>query len=800
MINLKSIYEQYQNDLEFKNRIKNFPIQQLVDKLQLKLTKSGNSLQGDCPTGHPSQNHRCFSINIQDNYWHCFHCNEGGDNIKLIQIVKSCSFPEAIEWAKNELNISENHQISNLNDDETLNEEDRVKGLLYEAAFEFLHEKLFTEEGKEAFIYLTEVRKYDPDVLKNSEFCAFLSDREIKNYLKSQFPDAEEIIETLNFYGAFGDNFKLALPYRNRKGLITGFIKRSTVSEGITISRKNGEIQTGIRYDSTKGTSKQDLFNLDKCKGQETIIIVEGYPDAVYLYAAGIKNITAVGQGLLSQTHLTGLKENNVKNVIIAFDNDNVGPVNTEKAIKLILKETEIQPFVIDPRDLGNAKDPDEYFRNNGFEQLKKLFEKPIYGISWLVRNLSQRFDLTNDLQKQEAFSKAIKLEEILRDDYDREILIKSISETFKLSIEVVRKQLKTYNDFIKRYKQELYLLNKNLESGLKNNEFDEISNSLIDFIAKSNDYKSLFEVKQENSLYDTLLEKFKLDDTRDPDKLLGLELTNFKEFAKNIDGVQPGFYIIAAEPHIGKTAFMTGLCLDLLETNQDVKVLYYSLDDSNLYTAYRFLSILTDFPINKTQRKQKNVDDKKKLAEGRKKLLDLISTRLVIKDIGDIQDISQIDEDIRQMKESSKIVVFIDGLFNLNVGDSSDSSIRAENIKRANSIKKLVDTYEIPVFTTAEIRKKLKTESEKKKPSINDIMETGKFAYNANLILLMYPTEIDKVKKDEFEVTIEFAKNKLSSFRAEQTLKFERIKGKFREKDNSKDVTVSETKKEELI
>ena len=68
---------------------------------------------------------------------------------------------------------------------------------------------------------------------------------------------------------------------------------------------------------------------------------------AAYLYYAGINNITAVGQGRLSKTHLEGLELNNVKNVIISFDNDDAGPVNTEGAVKLILEETDITPFVL---------------------------------------------------------------------------------------------------------------------------------------------------------------------------------------------------------------------------------------------------------------------------------------------------------------------------------------------------------------------------------------------------------------------------------------------------------------------
>ena len=62
-------------------------------------------------------------------------------------------------------------------------------------------------------------------------------------------------------------------------------------------------------------------------------------------------------------------------------------------------------------------------------------------------------------------------------------------------------------------------------------------------------------------------------------------------------------FITLAAESNIGKTAVFTNLALDLLETNPDVTVMYFSLDDSRRYTAYRFLSILSQLHINKIQK-----------------------------------------------------------------------------------------------------------------------------------------------------------------------------------------------------
>ena len=155
----------------------------------------------------------------------------------------------------------------------------RAKAMLYEKAFEYMHDKLFEAEGKEAIHYLTVDRKYDPDILRDTEFCAFTGVDDIRRYLTEQFPDAASEINSLPFNGYYGDNFDVAIPYRNINGTITGFMKRASEPEGITVTLKDGTVKENIRWDSTVGLSKHDLFNLDKCKDQETLLIVEGYPD-----------------------------------------------------------------------------------------------------------------------------------------------------------------------------------------------------------------------------------------------------------------------------------------------------------------------------------------------------------------------------------------------------------------------------------------------------------------------------------------------------------------------------------------
>lgn len=447
-----------------REKVNEIPTEQIANKFGLLQTSNGNSPQGNCPTGHPSSGEKCFSINTTENYWKCFQCERGGDNIELIKIYKKVDYVEALKWAAKEFHIQHSVDFNNPYNNKISNEEQEKIRLfnsraeLFETAYEWMHELLFTEEAKEVKDYLVNTRHYDSEVLKKSEFCYFPPANDIKDYLLKKHPDKEADINDLPLFGKTGDKYRLAIPYRNRKGRITGFIKRATPSTVIIETDKKGEPKE-VRYDSTKGLNKDDIFNLCKCKDQETLIIFEGYPDAGYFYAAGIENATAVGQGLLSDSHLKGLSMSKVKNVIISFDNDKEkkedkktgkigkqegpGIVNTEEAVRLILNESEITPFVLDPKLLDPHKDPDEYFRANGLDATKTLYKKVTKGILWLADRILLKYDDIDQLSKLNTRDELLYLTTLTTDAEDIAALTKIIMDRFKLDKSLVNKLVK---------------------------------------------------------------------------------------------------------------------------------------------------------------------------------------------------------------------------------------------------------------------------------------------------------------------------------------------------------------------
>jgi len=261
---------------------------------------------------------------------------------------------------------------------------------------------------------------------------------------------------------------------------------------------------------------------------------------------------------------------------------------------------------------------------------------------------------------------------------------------------------------------------------------------------------------------------------------LLGHALRRFSCLTRALNGLQQGLYIVGAETNIGKTAFMTNLFLDAIQSNDDVKGIYFSFDDNKDTIINRFLAILTSLDINQVQSPKSltpllgttlldiGYDYLKKLAQ---------SNRLAIYDMNDVNNFEEVTNIIEQSKNNN-LVVCIDGIYNLST-NVPINSIREDNIFRANKLKAFVDSYKIPVIATVEVRKKDSKYHHNLRPTMHDIMETSKFGYNAHVVFMLHPESIQEFKEqDNPSIIITVEKNKLSAFTGTHRFKFLKAKG----------------------
>lgn len=290
--------------------------------------------------------------------------------------------------------------------------------------------------------------------------------------------------------------------------------------------------------------------------------------------------------------------------------------------------------------------------------------------------------------------------------------------------------------------------------------------------------------ISSSNNFPDNLEKIFAKDDLRKTGELLGYKLNRFKQMEKHLEGIQPGFMVLAAQANIGKTALAVNLLLDVLQSNKGVYGLYFSLDDSTTKIVHRFLATLseiakTPLTINEVQRMPDPVATFN-VAQVRKVMLQLAKEKILdIQDVSTVSTITAMEQVIKNHPHRDNLVVVLDGMYNLFVSDRMMEK-RAENIERANRIKNLVDVYEIPIICTGELRKPTKSTNGVITPDIFDITETNKFSYNANVALtLYYENDCQVVKESPAPtITIDYQKNKQSDYRGKQHLTFVRNTG----------------------
>ena len=440
-------------------------IEEVAKLLGLQLDKTGHSYQGDCPTGHISTGGKCFSIETKKQYFQCFNCHTSGDVITLVEITRKLDPIEAVEWLIKEFNLEEKvskqtfsfkkltpEQISFL-------DEQRLTGKLYQAAFEWMKPQLFDPSGEPELKYLTDHRKYDPAIIQNSSWCYFPQSNKIREYLLGQFPEHKEIIKKLSLHGFTGEHIHLAIPYHNSDGIITGFLKRAIEPKGITFTDCKGVERKEVRWDSTVGIDKSDLFNLYNCRGQENLLIVEGYPDAVSMFAMGINNIAAIGQGCLSESHLEAMAKFKVKNVTISFDNDKSGPGNTEDAVMLLLEKSKITPYVLEPSLMSPHKDPDEYVSALGLEKFRELLKNIEPGAVWLCKRKTADLDSLDAISKQNVLQDCLNIAQLTNNPIDQKVILKHLSNSFDLTEKDIKGLLKKNKDdnYVGSYKKIKY-------------------------------------------------------------------------------------------------------------------------------------------------------------------------------------------------------------------------------------------------------------------------------------------------------------------------------------------------------
>ena len=407
---------------EIKLRLK---VSQVVGK-SVQLKKRGKEFIGLSP--FKNEKNPSFTINDEKEFYHCFSSGEHGNIFDFLMKTKSVGFGEAVRMLAVEAGMQP-YRFSNFDKKKDLRFQNYKK--IFRDYSNHFHKELFNESNKVALDYLSK-RSLSKDTIKEFELGYVpwknnFYDELIKNY-------TEDDINLTGLYyksdktGKYIDRFnsRIIFPVNN----ITG----ETIAFGGRIIRES-KLAKYINSPETEFYKKGNMiFNLDKAKdcraNTDEVIIVEGYMDVVSIYSSGIKNVIA-NSGTAFTERQIDLTWRFFSNPIICLDGDESGQKAAlriaEKLFPLINEKNKIY-FSMMPE----GKDPDDFIKENGKDELLNLLKKKQIIQSYIWNYNLNKIDQNNPFEVSKFEKEIKKLSYTIQDETLKKYVLEDFLEKIK--------------------------------------------------------------------------------------------------------------------------------------------------------------------------------------------------------------------------------------------------------------------------------------------------------------------------------------------------------------------------------
>ena len=261
---------------------------------------------------------------------------------------------------------------------------------------------------------------------------------------------------------------------------------------------------------------------------------------------------------------------------------------------------------------------------------------------------------------------------------------------------------------------------------------------------------------------------------------------TGMASFDKAFDGGwKPGFYVIAGDSNLGKTALETEIIWKIIDNNKNVFVQDFSLDDAMPDKLARMCASWNKVIINAVKTPN-NYQHMPLMLLRRKDALNKLRANVdkyraydsnfssFIEDIE--QEIQAMKIELEKKDPNIQLVVGIDSFHDLNIKSLPSLTETQKYNMIAQWCADIAIKYDIVLISTAELKKFEGSGS--RRPGLGDLRESIKIRYEAKAIMLVYNAVHYKgdnadiffmkqncsQKQPVFEVHI--AKNKIHSYK----------------------------------
>jgi DNA primase len=366
------------------------PVSEVVGK-RVKLRKAGREWKGISPFN--KEKTPSFFVNDQKSMWFDFSSGKNGNIFDFVMQTEGLSFPEAVE----QLALQAGIPIPEASPESQVREE-RAKTLheVMELATKFFETTLSSARGAKARGYLADRNIKSSTQLEFRLGYASPERYALKEYLGSLGVSVANMIEAGLLiagddipvpYDRFRD--RVIIPIHDQRGKIIAFGARAL----------NPDVQPKyLNSPDTplfqKGTT---VFNFHRARqpahNDGSVVVVEGYMDAISIYQAGLKSVVATMGTAFTEEQIQTLWRLSPE-PIICFDSDTAGINAAYRSVDRILPVLKVgRTFRF--AFLQEGKDPDELIRQKGLEAFKDVLlgSLPLWDVLWEREVSGQKFD-----------------------------------------------------------------------------------------------------------------------------------------------------------------------------------------------------------------------------------------------------------------------------------------------------------------------------------------------------------------------------------------------------------------------
>ncbi|MCC6968274.1 MAG: DNA primase [Nitrospira sp.] len=338
------------------------------------LTRAGQNLKGLCP--FHQEKSPSFTVSSSRQIFHCFGCGAGGNVYTFLMRLTGAAFPEIVRDLGRKVGVDVPESTGGYST-EARTQLGRLERL--NAAAGAWYQRMLMEgpAGAQARVYL-DSRGLQPHT--TAQFHIGYAPPEwdglTKAMLKEGFAPADLVAAGLSIPRDQSGSQKTAVSghydrFRSRIMFPITDLRKRVVAFGGRI------LGDGMpKYLNSPETplfkKGQTLFALDAAREaagqQQTLIIVEGYFDAIALHQAGIRHVAATLGTALTAEHITVIRRF-ASNIVLLFDPDQAGVRAALRSLDLFVNSGLSVKVV----SLPEGDDPDTYVRKHGAEGFAAL-------------------------------------------------------------------------------------------------------------------------------------------------------------------------------------------------------------------------------------------------------------------------------------------------------------------------------------------------------------------------------------------------------------------------------------------